>query len=64
MLGYFKKFDRKKDKTIKVKHTRLDSLRQYNYKTKSSKAQGYSEKAEIEELFLECVEEIKKGLSK
>lgn len=39
-------------------------MRTNNLKTKSSKAIGFSEKSEVENLFLDCVDETKKDLLK
>ncbi|TNV85696.1 hypothetical protein FGO68_gene217 [Halteria grandinella] len=61
---YFKKKEKKKDKTIQIQHRRLDSLRKFNYKARGSQAHGISEKAEVENLFLECIEEYKKDVKK
>lgn len=45
-----------------MKHRKLDSIRRYNYKARGSQAQGFSEKAEVENLFLDSVEEYKKDI--
>ena len=39
-------------------------MRNTNLKTKSSKALGFSEKSEVENLFLDCIDETKKDLLK
>jgi hypothetical protein len=39
-------------------------MRKLNYKARGSQAHGISEKAEVENLFLECIEEYKKDVKK
>jgi len=43
-------------------HHRVGALRQGNYRMRSVQSKGYSEKAEVENIFLEAVEEVKKDL--
>jgi hypothetical protein len=38
-------------------------MRNYNYHARASNAKEFSEKAEVENLFLECIDEYKKDIS-
>ena len=51
------------DRKIVKKHKRLNSMRNYNYHARASNAKEFSEKAEVENLFLECIDEYKKDIS-
>lgn len=64
IVKQFKNKDKKLDRKIKLKNQRLDHLRNFNYRARASHAQGFSEKAETENLFLDAVEEFKKDLLK
>ena len=59
-----KQKNKKLEKKITQKSKRIEYLRGYNYRARASHAQGFSEKAEVENLFLDAVEEFKKGIQK
>lgn len=45
-------------------HRRLDQLKKHNARAKTSHAQESSERTDVENLFLDCVDECKKDLAK
>jgi hypothetical protein len=64
VIEYFKLNDKKKDKKIAYANRQLDSLKRHNYRAHTSQAHKYSEKAEVESIFLEGVEEVKKDIGR
>ena len=64
IIEYIKAKDIKKDRKIAYSNRQLDSLKRYNFRANTHHAHGYSEKAEVEGIFLEGVEEVKKDIGK
>ena len=64
VIEHFRKLDKKNNKKINVKHKKLEVMKKQNYKARTSQAVGFSEKAEVETLFLDSIEEIKNDLLK
>ena len=60
----FKQQSKRSDYKIKEKHRRLESLRRNNYKARGFQAKDVSERAETENLFIDCIEEFKKEIQK
>ncbi|CDW90797.1 UNKNOWN [Stylonychia lemnae] len=61
---FFKLYDLSRDERIDTLQRRLENQKRNNLKIKNYKAQDYSEKSEIENLFLDCVDECKRDLLK
>lgn len=64
VIDKFRKLDKKNNKKINLKHKKLEIMKKHNYKARTSQAYGFSEKAEVETLFLASIEEIKNDLVK
>jgi hypothetical protein len=62
VIEYLKMKDKNKDRKIAYSNRQLDSLKRYNFRGNTHHAHGYSEKAEVEGLFLDGVEEAKKDI--
>lgn len=61
---FFKLYDLSRDEKIDALQRRLENQKRNNLRIKNYKAQDYSEKSEIENLFLDCVDECKRDLLK
>jgi hypothetical protein len=64
VIKYFKLKQGKKERQISSKHRKLDSMRSLNMRAKISHVHGFSEKAEMENLFIDCMEEYKKDITR
>ena len=60
ILKFFKAYDLSRDGNIDSMQKKLDTEKKTNSKIKNSMALDHSDKTEIENLFLDCVDECKK----
>eukprot|EP00347_Sterkiella_histriomuscorum_P006538 403352386 len=61
---FFKIYDMSRDDKIEEVQRKIEFQKRSNMRIKNSQAQGYSDKAEVENLFLDCIDECKKDLIK
>lgn len=64
MAKFIKRKNKKLERKVAACNRRIDYIRAYNYRARASHAQEFSEKAEVENLFLDAVEEVKKDVAK
>lgn len=62
ILKFFKVYDMSRDSNIQVMQRQLDHHKRINLKLKNGKAIDISDKTELENLFLDCVDECKKDV--
>jgi hypothetical protein len=62
ILKFFKAYDLSRDSKIEDMQKRLDLQKKSNMRMKNMLAVGNSEKSEVENLFLDCVDECKKDI--
>lgn len=64
VIDYFKIKDKKNDKKIAYANRQMNSMKRHNFRANTSQAHKYSEKAEVENIFLESVEEVKRDMAR
>lgn len=64
ILKYFKLYDLTRDDKIENLQRKLENYKRSNMKIKNTKAFDFSEKSEVENLFLDSIEECKKDVIK
>ncbi len=60
ILEFFKDYDQSKEPLILKVQRRIDNLKKVSSKIKTSRGQEVSDKSEIENFFLDCIDEVKK----
>lgn len=63
-MKFFNTYDVSKEPQIQRLQKRIDNIKRYNSKVKTTQAQEVSDRSEVENLFLECVDESKKEVVK
>jgi len=64
VLQFFKDYDETKEPQIQKLKKRIEMLKKTNSKVQTSRSQEVSNKGEIENLFLDCVDEHKREIIK
>lgn len=62
ILNFFQAFDDYKDDKIQASIRKLETLKHKNMKARNKQAHNFTDKSELENLFLDCVDENKKDV--
>jgi len=60
ILEFFRDYDAQKEPEIARLQRKIDNARKLNNKAKTSQGQEFSGRSEVENLFLDCIDETKK----
>ena len=60
ILRFFNAYDASRDLNILMLKKRLDQMKKENQRMRTNQAFDYAEKSDIENLFLDCIEQCKK----